>query len=136
MYTISKVSEKTGVSAYTLRYYEKIGLLPSPIRKSGGTRFYTDADIQFMNFLNSLKKTGMSLEDITEFVKDGCILNKVNLGEDINPSIQKRIEILTKHLLKMEIQRQELDKIITLTKDKLSIYDSLLSQEREAGDLN
>lgn len=136
MYTISKVSEMTGVSAYTLRYYEKIGLLPPPNRKNGGTRLYTDTDIQFMNFLNSLKKTGMSLEDIIEFVKDGCIWKKVDVGEDIKSSIKKRIEILRKHLKKMEIQRQELDSIIALTKEKLSIYDSILYKEEENGDLN
>lgn len=109
MYSIGKVSELTGVSAYTLRYYEKIGLLTAPERKSGGIREYSDMDIGFIRFLSSLKKTGMSLEDITEFVKDGCILEKIHEGGDVHPSIERRIEILAKHLKKMELQLRELE---------------------------
>jgi DNA-binding transcriptional MerR regulator len=130
MYTIGKVSELTSVSAYTLRYYEKIGLLPSPERKGGGIREYSDTDIRFIQFLSRLKKTGMSLDDITEFVKDGCILEKINEGKDVHPSLEKRVEILTKHLGEMEMQRQELEKIISLTKEKLSIYHSILEKDK------
>ncbi len=131
MYSIGQAAELTGVSAYTLRYYEKIGLLPSPERKGGGIREYSDTDIRFIQFLSSLKKTVMSLEDITEFVKDGCILEKINDGDDVHPSIEKRMEILAKHLEKMDKQRQELENVISLTKEKLSIYQSIL--ERDVG---
>lgn len=129
MYSIGQVSKLTGVSSYTLRYYEKIGLLPPPERNSGGIREYSDTDIRFVHFLNGLKKTGMSLEDITEFVKDGCILEKINEGKDVHPSIEKRIEILTKHLELMETQRKELERIISFTKEKLSIYHAILANE-------
>lgn len=127
MYSISKVSQLTGVSSHTLRYYEKIGLLRSPERKGGGVREYTETDIQFIGFLNSLKKTGMSLEDIAEFIKDGCILQKINEGENVIPSVEKRMEILAKHLKRMLIQRQELDHIISQTKEKLSVYEDIFS---------
>ncbi|WP_281869964.1 MerR family transcriptional regulator [Brevibacillus parabrevis] len=126
MFTIGQVAELTGVSSYTLRYYEKIGLLPPLKRNSGGIREYSDLDIRFVHFLNSLKKTGMSLEDIT-----GCIVDKMSEGQNVHPSIEKRIEILTKHLERMEAQRKELEQIISLAKEKLSVYHEILASNTE-----
>lgn len=134
LYSISKAAEESGISAYTLRYYENIGLLPSPKRNNGGRRLYTETDIQFMTFLKSLKDTGMSLEDINEFVKDGCILEKISLNVEptqLTPSINKRIEILTKHLEKMEIKKKELEEVTSKTKLKLDTYYSILKQNEE-----
>lgn len=131
MFTISEVAHKSGMSAYTLRYYEKIGLLPPSKRKNGGQRFYTETDIHFITFIKSLKQTGMSLEDINEFVKDGCILEKIHSDstEQITPSVTKRIEILSKHLGKMEMQKRELESVMTTTKAKLAFYHSFLKGE-------
>ena len=71
----------------------------------------------------------MSLEDINEFVKDGCILEKTKLDTEtfqLNLSLNKRIEILTKHLEKMENKQKELEEVISTTKLKLDIYYSIL----------
>ncbi|MFD2615962.1 MerR family transcriptional regulator [Terrilactibacillus laevilacticus] len=127
MFTISDVAQKSGLSPYTLRYYEKIGLLPASKRKEGGQRYYTENDINFILFLKSLKQTGMSLENMSEFVKDGCIYEQLhfNSPEEIKPSITKRIEILSKHLIKMEMQKKELELIISTTKEKLAYYNSI-----------
>ncbi|MDU2241543.1 MAG: MerR family transcriptional regulator [Paenibacillus sp.] len=132
LYSISKAAEKSGISSYTLRYYEKIGLLPPPKRKNGGRRFYTETDIQFMTFLKSLKETGMSLEDMNEIVKDGCILEKIHLDietSELTPSINKRIGILMKHLEKMEMKKKELEEVISATRGKLDTYYSILKEE-------
>ncbi len=133
MFSISDVAEKSGISSYTLRYYERIGLLPPPRRTSGGKRFYTEVDIHFIKFLKSLKQTGMLLSEIQEFIKDGCILEKIHSDtiEQIAPSVTKRAEILSKHLEKMEIQKQELDLLISITKEKLEVYHSILKEKRE-----
>ena len=135
LYSISKAAEMSGISPYTLRYYEKIGLLPSPKRQNGGRRFYTETDIRFLMFLKSLKETGMSLEDVNEFIKDGCILEKINSdvkSSQLTPSINKRIEILTKHLEKIEIKKKELEEVISTTKEKLDTYYSILKEEGES----
>ncbi|MGA9227469.1 MAG: MerR family transcriptional regulator [Mesobacillus sp.] len=132
LYPISKAAGMSGISPYTLRYYEKIGLLPPPKRQEGGRRFYTETDIRFMMFLKSLKETGMSLEDVNEFIKDGCILEKINSdvkSSQLTPSINKRIEILTKHLTKMEIKKKELDEVISTARGKLDTYYSILNME-------
>lgn len=65
MYTISEIARLTGISAYTLRYYEKIGVLPDPTRQEGrknGIRRYSDQDLRFIRFIHGLKQTGMKLE--------------------------------------------------------------------------
>ncbi len=132
LYSISKAAEMSGISAYTLRYYEKIGLLPPPKRQNGGRRIYTETDIRFLMFLKSLKETGMSLEDVNEFIKDGCILEKINSevkSSQLTPSINKRIEILRKHLEKMEIKKKELEEVISAANEKLDTYYSILKEE-------
>ncbi|MFD1175007.1 MerR family transcriptional regulator [Paenibacillus puldeungensis] len=134
MVSIRKASEASGVSSYTLRYYEKIGLLPSPKRTDDGRRCYTEQDIRFISFLKNLKKTGMSLEEIQEFVKDGCIQEAINSGVNptqLTPSISKRIDLLTKHLEQMEMKKKELEEVIMATKDKLDTYYSLLGEKEE-----
>ena len=136
MFTISEAADRTGMSAYTLRYYEKIGLLPSPDRLNGGRRRYSDGDLEFISFLKSLKDTGMSLDDIQEFVKDGCIWERIRTDDSfqLSPSLTKRIDILAKHVKRMESKRQELEDIISMAKEKLSIYhDLLMNEEKKKG---
>lgn len=137
MFTISEASELSNMSAHTIRYYEKIGLLPLPKRTHGERRMYSEADVQFMLFLKRLKQTGMTLDDINEFVKDGCILEKIHSDklESLSPSLNKRIEILSRHLNVMEEQKADLEKVIATTQEKLAIYHAILQGESDGGEL-
>jgi MerR family transcriptional regulator, aldehyde-responsive regulator len=130
MYSISQAAARTGLTAYTIRYYEKIGLLPPSHRKGSGIRVFDEKDLNFMLFLHALKKTGMSLEDMTEFVQDGCIIDRLERDgiEPLGDSMHRRTEILAKHLLVMQEQRREMDRIIALTEEKLDFYRELLAQ--------
>ena len=69
MYSIQDVSRKTGLTAHTLRYYEKEGLIPSIERSQGGIRQYTDEDLEALGLICCLKNTGMSLQEIARFVQ-------------------------------------------------------------------
>jgi DNA-binding transcriptional MerR regulator len=87
-----------------------------------------------MTFLKSLKETGMSLEDINEFVKDGCILERIHSdmeASELTPSINKRIKILKKHYKKMETKKKELDEVISATREKLDTYYSILKEKAD-----
>jgi DNA-binding transcriptional MerR regulator len=128
MYSISETAEQTGFTVHTLRYYEKIGLLSSPNRKSG-KRMYSDGDVRLLRFMKLLKNTGMSLEDMTEFLIDGCIL-EMDTKPVRTTKVKKRSDILQKHLLTLEHQKQELEKIIELTEEKLSFYQSMLDGDQ------
>ncbi|PUA39297.1 hypothetical protein C8Z91_10140 [Paenibacillus elgii] len=71
MYSISDIARLSGITAFTLRYYEKIGVLPRPRRQGGkeaGIRQYDDSDLRLIRFIHGLKQTGMKLEVIMVFV--------------------------------------------------------------------
>ena len=63
---IGKLSELTGLSIDTLRYYEKIGLIDPPFRR-GGQRLYDPDAVRWIDFLKALKATGMSLDDMKRY---------------------------------------------------------------------
>jgi DNA-binding transcriptional MerR regulator len=125
MYSISEVAEATGFTSHTLRYYEKIGLLSSPTRQ-GGKRLYSEGDVRLLRFMKVLKNTGMSLEDIQEFLVDGCLLE--NRDSERGNKVLKRMNILKKHLLTLEEQRKEIEMVIKLTEEKLGMYRDMLEE--------
>jgi DNA-binding transcriptional MerR regulator len=129
MYTIRQVAELSGFSPDTLRYYEKIGLLKSPQRSSGGVRAYNDDDVHLVTSINCLKKTGLSLEDIKEFIQEGqCFVNHSSIWyPDEIQTLSSRSKILSEHLISMENQRRELDDLINQTKEKLDYYNDVLN---------
>lgn len=131
MYTIRQVAEMTGFSPDTLRYYEKVSLLEPVRRGTGRVRMYSDDDVYALTALKCLKKTGLTLEDIKEFLKEGCIIENDSLAQNGgDTAILKRVRILSEHLERMEEQRRELDDIIQRTKQKLRFYTELLQKDR------
>lgn len=65
MLKISELSAKVGLSAHTLRFYEKNGLVHASIRSESGYRYYNDADIKRVEFVKSARNMGFSLDDIS-----------------------------------------------------------------------
>ncbi|MDP4170601.1 MAG: MerR family transcriptional regulator [Bacillota bacterium] len=126
MFTIGEAALETGLTAHTLRFYEKEGIIPAPKRISGKDRIYSEGDVMFIRFICSLKSTGMSLVDIKEIVKDGCVLEKEI--PTISGMLLKRKDILQKHLIKLRNQRKEIDEIIGVTEGKLAIYEQMLDE--------
>ena len=66
--TIAQVSQKYGVSADTLRYYERIGLLPPVGRTKSGIRDYTEEDCNWVNFIKCMRSAGLPVETLIEYV--------------------------------------------------------------------
>lgn len=67
--TIKEVSEKYGISTDTLRYYERIGMLPPVTRTSGGIRDYNEHDLSWVELVLCMRNAGLSIEAIIEYVK-------------------------------------------------------------------
>lgn len=67
-FTIKQTAEQTGISEDTIRYYEKIALLPRADRKDNGHRIYRQEDIHMIRLISCLKKTGMPLEEMRPFL--------------------------------------------------------------------
>ena len=81
-------SDRVELSAYTLRYYEKIGLLKHVQRNTSGHRVYSKKDIDWVKFIKRLKDTGMPLVEIQKYA---------SLRELGTQTVQKRQAILEKH---------------------------------------
>ena len=67
-YTIKEVAEKTDLSIYTLRFYDKQGLLPFVSRNPSGYRAFTDGDLHLLHTICCLKDTGMKITDIRQYI--------------------------------------------------------------------
>ncbi|MFB6618465.1 MerR family transcriptional regulator [Streptomyces sp. NPDC085524] len=73
-YTISEVEARTGLTQHTLRWYERIGLMPHVDRSHSGQRRFSDQDLHWLSFVGKLRATGMSVADMVryaELVREG-----------------------------------------------------------------
>ena len=94
-YKISDISKKTGLSTYTLRFYDQKGLLPFVVRDKNGRRHFKEEDLAFLSIITCLKNTGMQLSDIKKFVE-------WSMADD--PTYEKRLDFFTEH--KKEVEKQ------------------------------
>ena len=127
--TIQEVAELTGISAYTIRFYEKSGILPPVKRTEGGIRQFTEADVSFLRFLLDLKQTGMSLDEIAEFTEDGCLLERLQQGNLPAQPVERRLAILRKHEQRLYEQRRQLDALLDAVKQKMEFYERYLGEK-------
>ncbi|TXJ40578.1 MerR family transcriptional regulator [Brachyspira aalborgi] len=67
--TIAEASKKVNLSADTLRYYERIGLIPEVNRTESGIRNYTEEDLGWIEFSKCMRNAGMSIEALIEYIK-------------------------------------------------------------------
>lgn len=97
---IKVVSEKTGVSADTIRYYERIGLIPPVKRDKNGVRDLDDEDIRWIEFSRHMREAGVSIEALIEYIElfkngdDANIPARVGILCDERDEMQKRIDLM------------------------------------------
>lgn len=115
--TIKEVAKKTGVSADTLRYYERIGLLPAVPRKSNGIRDYDEFFIDWIAFIQDLKSVGMSLEAILDYI------SLAKLGE-VSRKERKQLLVEVQHILLNKIK--VLHTMVEKNNYHLEHYDDVL----------
>ena len=113
------------MTAHTLRYYEKEGLITGVERSQGGIRQYTDEDLERLGLIRCLKNTGMSIQEIARFVQ---------LTHEGDHTLEERVELLREHrervLERMAEMQEHLDKVtwkLNFFSEKLRAY-----QEKEA----
>lgn len=120
VYTIGEMAKRLNVAPSTLRYYDKEGMLPFIERSSGGIRMFQEKDMSWLQIIECLKKTGMPIKDIKEFV-DLCIE-----GDD---TIDRRLEIISKQKKAVEKQIEESQKMLDMLNYKCWYYETA----KEAG---
>ena len=115
---ISDVSECFNISIYTLRYYEKIGLIPPVHRNRSGIRDYTKGDLDWVSFILNMRDSGMSIESLIKYV---------NLceGGDRTGEVRKRLLLTQRDKIKekIEFHQTALDKL----NEKIAHYDNPVS---------
>lgn len=67
--TIAEVAKKYGLTPDTLRYYERVGLLPNVRRTSGGIRDYSEEDCRWVEYIKCMRSAGVSVETLIEYVR-------------------------------------------------------------------
>lgn len=112
--TIKEVSEKFGITADTLRYYERIGMIPPVHRTSGGIRDYNEHDIGWVELAVCMRNAGLPVEAIIEYVK---------LSFEGDNTIQARLHLLEEQREKLLEQKSQIDKTLERLNYKISRYE-------------
>ncbi len=115
-YSIGKVAQKTGLSTYTLRYYEKEGLLKIK-KNSAGLRVYCDEDINWLSMIECLKETGMPLKEIKQYI------DWSNLG---NATLKERYTMFLNHKKHIEDQIKKYQTYMQKIDYKIRLYHEAL----------
>ena len=118
-YTIKQAAMRSGVSIDTLRYYERIGLMPAVERAPNGHRRYTGIDLGWIHLLNLLHNTGMSIQQMLKFVK---------LEQQGAKALPLQVEILKDHRAALLLHIQELKTSLRALDEKITYYSGLAKQ--------
>lgn len=113
--TIKDVCERFGISADTLRYYEKVGAIPKVGRSQGGIREYDDEALSWVQNAVCLRKAGVSVEAIAEYVR------LFNMGDE---TLQARLDLLSNEREALGRQLDELTEAVNLLDWKISRYQA------------
>lgn len=121
--TIREIAAKTNMSTDTLRYYERIGMLPPVPRNAAGIRNYDEYFVNFINFIKKLKASGMSLEHIIDYIR---------LAEMGDATIQERKKLLAEARETLLDKINSLQLVAELAGYQLRNYENLLQPETYA----
>jgi DNA-binding transcriptional MerR regulator len=119
--SISETAGLTGLSAHTLRYYERIGLLDTVSRGPDGRRRFQNADLAWLSFLTRLRTTGMSIRGMQRFAE----LRRI--GDSTAPA---RLELLRQHRDIVGRRISELVDCLHALDAKIAHYEEMTSPAR------
>jgi DNA-binding transcriptional MerR regulator len=110
LYTVGEMAKRLGVTASTLRYYDKEGLLPFVERSSGGIRMFKDVDYEWLQVIDCLKKTGMRLANIKVFIEmsmqgDTTIDDRLEMIISQREAVKHQIDNLSETLKILEFKK-------------------------------
>lgn len=112
--TIKEVSEKYNISQDTLRYYERIGMIPAINRTPGGIRNYEESDLGWVELAICMRSAGLPIEALIEYVK---------LYQQGDTTFAARLQLLQEQKESLEEQKAQLEKAINKLNYKISRYE-------------
>lgn len=119
--TISEVSKRYGISQDTLRYYERIGVIPPVHRTESGLRDYTEEDCGWVELAGCMRGAGLPLPALAEYVR---------LSQEGDGTIPDRRELLMKQKERLAAQLETIQKTMERLEYKISCYDRAMETGR------
>ena len=108
---MAQVSERTGLSARTVRYYEELGLLPGVRRRAGGRRIYGPSEIERLRFIQRLQLLGLSLAEIRQLNDVHAIAGStVDMLDRLDDVLAQRLVELDARIGELAGLRDEIEK--------------------------
>ena len=117
MMKISEVGEKYDLSVDTLRYYERVGLIPPVNRTESGIRDYNDLDLRRVEFIKCMRSAGLPIDVLIEYV---------GLVAQGNETAEARRAILVEQRNGLIDKIEELEKVLGILDHKIEVYDQIL----------
>ncbi len=117
---IKKVSERMGVSADTIRYYERIGLIAPVKRNENGVREFDEEDMRWIAFSRQMRKAGLSIDSLVEYV---------SLFRQGDSTVDARIALIREQKKELEAKAAELQEAISRLQFKLENYGHVQEAE-------
>lgn len=112
---IKEVSERMALSQDTLRYYEKIHLIPPVKRTASGIREYDQQDLRWIEFIKCMRNAGLSIEALCEYVK---------LYQEGDSTTNQRMQILYQQRAALKDRLEAMHLTLERLNDKISLYES------------
>ncbi len=125
-YRIGEITRLTGLSADTLRYYEKIRLLPQIGRTAAGTRLYGERDLTHLRFILRAKAMNFSLDEIARLLEMRG--DPQHARDEVRELTQQKLQEVERHLVDLETLHRELTLLVNLCRgasDGCPIIDDL-----------
>ena len=119
--TIKEVAEKYNISQDTLRYYEKVKMIPPVHRTPGGIRDYSEEDLGWLEFALCMRNAGLPVE---------AVVNYLSLYQQGSETIPQRYELLKNQMNALEEQRAQLEATIEHLSYKISKYEEAMKTGR------
>ena len=120
--TISEVSKKYEISTDTLRYYERIGLIPKVGKNKSGNRDFTETDCNWVEFIKCMRGAGISIESLIDYVK---------LFQEGDSTIKARKQILVEEYEILSEKIKNLQEVQERLKLKIEFYDKNILEYEE-----
>mgnify|MGYP002573812845 FL=1 len=122
MYTMKQACQAAGMSYETLKFYCNEGLVPNVKRSANNYRIFDDHDINWIKSLSCLKRCGMSIAEMKEYLA---------LCLEREKTIPQRKLVLSKHKDELQMKIRELEDAVRYIEWKESFYDDVLSGRKE-----
>ncbi|MBC5628587.1 MerR family transcriptional regulator [Clostridium sp. NSJ-6] len=121
--TITEVSRKYNLTADTLRYYERIGLIPPVSRNNSGVRYFTEEDCNWVQFIKCMRGAGLSIEVLIEYVK---------MFQEGNSTVKARKELLIEQRNQLADRIREMQETLDRLDKKIDGYEErVLRREKD-----